>query len=462
LFIAKFHLQLYLCLIRVFSSVGSERYVDNVEVIGSSPIRPTSFFCLEIFAFRVISFFLFQGMLRYYFFCICCLLVSNGFAQDTFDLFAPAVRTPLYRGIDNPVKILYKGKVLKKNEYGAELLGGDGTCFKTDTALIINPGTSYILNLRITDKRGNELHSSKRRILATDPPITIILDGKFRGGLIQREFLHSSMGVIALLDDFPYNYRLYVDSYYAIVYIGNEKRVISCQGPLLSAELKAVLSRLTGGDRVEFSYFNLSGKGGIIRNYDHINFEIQYERFPWDEYRQIVSDIDRQMMYYLNMDSLNEVYRVPVRLSDLDLPVVRETNCNSLTDTCTTSISNIRDGVKSLNLQYTYINGNASEIKWCHGDTLLADFHYNDNGYNYVLYYRNGKKRQEGKYLYQNESIRRQDTIIYLDPLTLDNNNRAIKIEHYEHFKEGPWNYYNEQGDLVKTIQYKDDKEIKN
>ena len=26
----------------VFSSVGSERYVDNVEVIGSNPIRPTS------------------------------------------------------------------------------------------------------------------------------------------------------------------------------------------------------------------------------------------------------------------------------------------------------------------------------------------------------------------------------------------------------------------------------------
>ncbi len=374
-------------------------------------------------------------------------LVITLSAEGQNKTFIYAEKGNLYYGLDNPVQVIYNGKVLRPDEYEASI--ENGTCHKTDTALILNAGGYRFLCLQ--NMQGDTIYF-KRIMFHSIPVPAITLNGKIKGGGMQKGWLLASTGLVALVENFNFEVRVYVNAYTAVIHSGNETFSIKCDGPMFSPELRAAIKKLRPHDRIEFTeieaeFKTSSGLPSTLFRLTPMTFEI-YGGLPYVQ-------LDA---YFISFDSLLQISRqdyYDALAKDKEI----KTTCNAYCDTCSLDVFYRSDKKMSLSERYRFFANDSFNLKWYDKDKLLADISYSHGALSgpITLYYPDGKKRLEGSIKPSATTIYR-DTVMTTDPVTLDET--MVVQSRTPSLMEGQWNYYNDQGILVKTEKYADGKKL--
>lgn len=375
-------------------------------------------------------------------------------AQQKFE-FVQLRNNYFYRGAPNPVKIFSNGKYLNPQGLNIEITGG--TFRKTDTCIWIET-TSRIVNLKIFDKKGIPVFTKDFKALSSALP-TITLDGAGMGGTVEKAYLLCSKGFVgnhfSSGDVFMPSEK--IESYKATISIGNETRGFSFEGPLLSDSLKMFMAKMKPYDKIEFTDFSLSD---FRKVFTPSTFEI-YDN------ADVISNLKNVLFEYKNhaayieepfaeheMDKPYEVPGFSYYYYDT-FPRIVETNCNSLTDTCSMRIFYIINNKKTLTYTYSFYGSDSTIKRYYYEDKMLGTFSYKDGAPcgPFQVFYPNGEKRLEGLYTASNKL--RVDTIMRINPLTLNEEQGVIHYWHFP-FRNGCWKYY-DHGVPLKTVWYKDD-----
>jgi hypothetical protein len=82
------------------------------------------------------------------------------------------------------------------------------------------------------------------------PDSFVTVCGKLRGGGVSREALMAQVGIVSVLEKFDFDARFTTNSFTITATIGNVARTIPATGPMFTAEMKNVFSKVKTGDMV--------------------------------------------------------------------------------------------------------------------------------------------------------------------------------------------------------------------
>lgn len=192
---------------------------------------------------------------------------------------SPTKMNVFYIGPENPVSISVPG--VPNNKVVASISGGGGTLTKNPKGT----GADYIVKVTqqgeatisiIADMDGKKINmgAMKFRVKRVPDPVAKIA-GK-REGPMQKNALIAQSAVIAELENFDFEIYYKVTKFKMSLYPkGKDPIELESNNNLITANMKAALSKARSGDKVYFEYIKAVGPDGGTRSIPSVNFTIQ-------------------------------------------------------------------------------------------------------------------------------------------------------------------------------------------
>lgn len=198
----------------------------------------------------------------------------EGAAKGGFSI-SPTKMNVLYIGLPNPISITIgdakPGTVTASIDQGS--IKKDGTGW---VATVSSVGKTKISASGTNASTGERTPSNSMefRVMRVPDPVPT-LGGKLKGGRIQVGTLKAQSGIVALLENFPFDARFTVSSYDFILSTKGEilpARGIS--GPVLNQQVKNLIGRAQPKDYAIFDNIKVKGPDGTTRKLPSLTFEI--------------------------------------------------------------------------------------------------------------------------------------------------------------------------------------------
>ncbi|HLP52542.1 MAG TPA: GldM family protein [Chitinophagales bacterium] len=176
----------------------------------------------------------------------------------------------LYAGVENPIDISVPGVSVK--DITVSINGGGKIEKKSDGHFVATMSLTgvYLVSVKVKGKEVSRHEFRVKRI--PDPQIS--LNGKLRGGYVQSGTLATMSGIVPLVMDFDFPARFTVTSFSLAVNSAGKLEVLKAQGPLITPEMKALISRTKPGDIVVFDDVRVVGPDNQPRIIDNMSFII--------------------------------------------------------------------------------------------------------------------------------------------------------------------------------------------
>ena len=187
---------------------------------------------------------------------------------------SPIKMNVLYIGVDNPMKISVPG--VGQGDVSASLQGA-GTLGKnadgTYTANVTAVGKCQIAVSAKIEGKVQPMGSEEFRIKRIPDPVPT-LGGKLRGGNAQPGAIKSQSGIVPLLENFDFEARFNVVSFQMVFSSKGEIFKKETQGPMFSADMKALLDRAKPKDVIFIDEIKVVGPDKQPRKLGQIAFTI--------------------------------------------------------------------------------------------------------------------------------------------------------------------------------------------
>ena len=187
---------------------------------------------------------------------------------------SPIKMNVLYIGVDNPMKISVPG--VGQNDVTANLQGAGTLAKNTDgtyTANVSAVGKCQIAVSAKIEGKVQPMGSEEFRIKRIPDPVPT-LGGKLRGGNAQPGAIKSQSGIVPLLENFDFEARFNVVSFQMVFSSKGEIFKKETQGPMFSADMKALLDRAKPKDVIFIDEIKVVGPDKQPRKLGQIAFTI--------------------------------------------------------------------------------------------------------------------------------------------------------------------------------------------
>lgn len=183
----------------------------------------------------------------------------------------------MYIGVDNPLNVVVPG--YKPDKVKASMVGGGSLTQKgKGTEWIAKPTKSgkVQINMSVEEKDGSKsnMKGPEFRVKRVPDPIATV-GGALKGGKTPQGKMKAQAGIVAVLDNFDFDFRFSVQSY-EMTYIANRKDpfIKSGKGALFSGPIKNAIKGCKPKDKFFFTNIKVKGDDGSTRNLPSIVFDI--------------------------------------------------------------------------------------------------------------------------------------------------------------------------------------------
>ena len=186
-------------------------------------------------------------------------------------VISPTKMNVLYIGVENPISISMSGVPSEKMSVNIS----QGSISKSGSewiAKVTSPGTAKITASATIE--GRTISGSMDFRVKTVPDPVAKVAGK-TGGKIDKGTLTAQMAVLAILDNFEFDMKFSVTEFNVSAQIGQFTQNKPTKGARITDEQKAILNRLTKGQKVYFDEIKAQGPDGKIRELPAVSFSIE-------------------------------------------------------------------------------------------------------------------------------------------------------------------------------------------
>ena len=202
--------------------------------------------------------------------------VSYQIASKSDPVVSAMKMNVMYIGVDNPLNIVVPG--YKPDKVKARLSDGSSLKQKKGTEWTAKPkkaGEIQVL-LTVEEKDGSKanLKGPKFRIKRVPDPVATV-GGKLKGGKVSYSKFKNQGGLIAVLENFDFDFKFVVQSY-EMTYIKHRKdpAIKKGRGPVFGGDIKKLIKSSGPKDKVFFTNIKVKGDDGSTRTLPSIVFEL--------------------------------------------------------------------------------------------------------------------------------------------------------------------------------------------
>jgi len=178
----------------------------------------------------------------------------------------------LYIGVENPLSISVSGVPAERITASIS----QGTLVKVGgswVAKVTTPGEATVTVSANIEGQNRKMGDMKYRVKVVPDPVAKVA-GK-TGGKIDKGTLVAQMAVLAILDNFEFDMKFNVTEFNVSAVIGQFAQNKPAKGARITDEQKAILNRLTKGQKVYFDEIKAQGPDGKIRELPAVSFTIE-------------------------------------------------------------------------------------------------------------------------------------------------------------------------------------------
>jgi antitoxin component YwqK of YwqJK toxin-antitoxin module len=381
--------------------------------------------------------------MRNIFFVVFLLFVSNAFSQQA--VVSADKMNVLYIGIDNPISIAvenYSCKDLKvENSQGYIIRSESNPC--SYNVKVTKPGKTFIT---VKDKKGKVISEHVFRAKHAPSPIAKIAG--ISEGVISKTKLLAQKGITTDLENFDFDFRYFVRQYTIATCSNNTIHTEHVGGPLFSDKVYQLIKNANDGDVIIFDDISAGCPGCTTRKLNQIKLFITYrkEEICKGKLFNLYGSYPADTTYILKNDQFRSFQNI-CTCKAIDIAIGKEVNFKKtgwwdykemkMNDTLLVRREYYNgDTIR----QEFYESGIKSRTQLLIDGILLGEFNE---------FYSNETIKVKGYYSIDTFTI---DTIIVIDPITLEET--IVTEVDFRSLKSGIWQYFNEQGILVKEEKY--------
>ncbi|TKG92815.1 hypothetical protein EYV94_17730 [Puteibacter caeruleilacunae] len=195
--------------------------------------------------------------------------------HDTIYLGEPSVTATkmnvLYRGIRNPIDIAVPG-IAAEN---LQISMSNATFEKCSSGYLVEPGKGKRSTVSISAKlNGTTKNLTKKEFRVESLPDPVAYVGGVKTGRIQISSLRACQGVIARLENFPFDVKYSVKEYVFSTSLKGQTIERNVRGPRFSADVRRLINQLRKGQKCYFENIKVKAPDGSVRNIGTIALKI--------------------------------------------------------------------------------------------------------------------------------------------------------------------------------------------